>query len=430
MTTDTLQQLIIKTFNHFQSQDGWVNLAEFGGKIRGIDPTFSPQSYGHDRLSSLLESQDQILELRRDTSGGMQIVFGRLRNLQALPTVPEGSHVEFAPSAAPLPLLAPAKRVSQVPGIELTNWAYLGFYSNVLNRLAFIALYEDWEFRQSHSNPDKPHPILHSYLRYTFYRLKIEGKILIQHVAGKSFAAFNTGLVDKRYEPIYALLRPNQAGRAPAWQLSSFCIAAEDLDGKELVRYFNPLPQPAHYFDTFNDVLYDVRAPDPQLDWEHIILENIDRIPHELIAEKCPPGFELQEAGALSYESRERYFTVLADAIKNHSPTYRVIKNRMQDALHLSLKRVRWNFKTAIPTYFPKRNRISLLLPLALISDERVDRALVVERTPSGNYLGHTILPLDWAYSNARLVCRPDSDWLTVKEIDSESTLEEEAFED
>ncbi|MCH8297896.1 MAG: DUF3825 domain-containing protein [Chloroflexi bacterium] len=43
--------------------------------------------------------------------------------------------------------------------------------------------------------------------------------------------------------------------------------------------------------------------------------------------------------------------------------------------------------------------------------------ALPVEKTISGNYLGHTVLPLDWAYKNARLICRPDSDWLVPETI-------------
>jgi hypothetical protein len=56
--------------------------------------------------------------------------------------------------------------------------------------------------------------------------------------------------------------------------------------------------------------------------------------------------------------------------------------------------------------------------------------ALAVEKTASGSYLGHTMLPLDWAYKNARLVCRPDSDWLDTEEIaqtvaDDEDTSEE-----
>lgn len=54
---------------------------------------------------------------------------------------------------------------------------------------------------------------------------------------------------------------------------------------------------------------------------------------------------------------------------------------------------------------------------MCLVSDEQVDMALAVEKTPSGNYIGHTALPLDWAYKNARLICRPDSDWLVPEEI-------------
>ena len=97
--------------------------------------------------------------------------------------------------------------------------------------------------------------------------------------------------------------------------------------------------------------------------------------------------------------------------------TYRRIINRVKDAVDLSIKRVSWNFKTAIPQYYPRVARLQLLLPLCLVSDERVDLALAVEKTPSGSYLGHTVLPLDWAYTNARLICRPGSDWLTPKEI-------------
>lgn len=62
---------------------------------------------------------------------------------------------------------------------------------------------------------------------------------------------------------------------------------------------------------------------------------------------------------------------------------------------------------------------MSLLLPLALVNDDKVDIALVAERTTSENYLGHTILPLSWSYSNARLVTQSDSDWLVAEEIET-----------
>lgn len=85
-----------------------------------------------------------------------------------------------------------------------------------------------------------------------------------------------------------------------------------------------------------------------------------------------------------------------------------------------------WNFRTSIPIYYPTRNSISLLLPLSLMNESQIDLALVVEKTQSGNYLGHTILPLDWAYSNARLIARLDSNWLIVDKIDEDDATGED----
>ena len=52
--------------------------------------------------------------------------------------------------------------------------------------------------------------------------------------------------------------------------------------------------------------------------------------------------------------------------------------------------------------------------------------ALVVQRMRSGNYQGQTILTLPQAYLDARLVCRPDSDWLRTDEIVSDGADDEE----
>jgi hypothetical protein len=43
--------------------------------------------------------------------------------------------------------------------------------------------------------------------------------------------------------------------------------------------------------------------------------------------------------------------------------------------------------------------------------------ALVVNKTPANKYEGVTILPLDLAYTDARVVARPNSEWLDVKKI-------------
>ena len=123
-------------------------------------------------------------------------------------------------------------------------------------------------------------------------------------------------------------------------------------------------------------------------------------------------------------DERKAYYRAL-NVIVQDSRTYRRIMNRVKDAIDLSIKRVQWNFKTAIPTYYPRVRKLQLLLPVCLLSDEEVDMALAVEKTQSGSYLGHTVLPLDWAYKNARLVCRPDSDWLAPQDISAEGGEDE-----
>ena len=123
---------------------------------------------------------------------------------------------------------------------------------------------------------------------------------------------------------------------------------------------------------------------------------------------------------------RELYYSDLREALRSDTKTLRAIKNRFEDSLKLALKKVTWNYKTAIPMYYPRTNKLSLLLPLSLIDDDQIDLALVTEKLDSGNYKGHTILPLEWAYSNARLVTRPDSDWLVADRIENKPSEEED----
>lgn len=91
---------------------------------------------------------------------------------------------------------------------RLLNWAYLGFLPKALGNLKDKALDERWEFKDTLPDPDRPLPILHSYLLQTFGRLVLEEKVLV--TADGSYAALNTGLVDPRYEPIYALFVPKK----------------------------------------------------------------------------------------------------------------------------------------------------------------------------------------------------------------------------
>jgi hypothetical protein len=266
--------------------------------------------------------------------------------------------------------------------------------------------------------------VLDSYLKYTFYRLQREDsrnreRKIVESASGRSaWAAFNTGLVDRLYEPIYALFERNERSKRQPWKFYDFCVPGQGPAGKKLTQYFNPLPEPAKYFNGTSDMLLDT-SEKPHLDIPHIVLDGIqrDRYPAAFLADHTPAGFRWRDITLLSKHERKSYLSAYRDAVENDSRCYRDFKRRIEDATELALKRTRWNFKTAIPQYYPRFDEMSFLLPLAIHNDEVVDVALVISRNQSGSYQGSTVLPLDWAYKNARLVCRPDSDWLTPEEI-------------
>lgn len=299
-----------------------------------------------------------------------------------------------------------------VAGRALTDWAYLGNMTELLDTLAAIALPERWSFDDEQN--EHARPILRSYLTYTFYRLQAEGKVLENRAQG--IAAFNTGLVDRTYEPLYACFSPSSLGEP--WRFEAFCKAGSRQWGKKLVAAFNPLPRRPQYFKRKEDLLFDTDR-ELRRDADHILLDNINRLPRDFLLEEMRSSAEAPaviERAYTSHDPGERIlaFDELKEMIEDDPRIKRRLINRLDDAIELAQKRVDWNFKTAVPAFYPTKNTMSLLLPLDLTEDDRPDVALVVELMESGAYIGQTILTMRMAYNNARLICRPDSDWLNT----------------
>lgn len=375
-----------------------IDLAQLGGIIRGLFPGFSSQSYGCDKLKTLLQEYPELVELVRDESVYPPRYFARRAG-------DENKVGDDTPSA-----VRNAGRPNKTKGVgTLRDFALI--IHRRWHELAQLALKgENW-------GSSRELPLLQNFVKHTFTRLCYENKICFSP-DGK-FAAFNTGLVDDRYQPIYALCEKNNGESNQDWFLDSFCVAGENFSGKRLVTIFNPLPQAAYYFSEPANAIYNIEAGTPYIDWEHIIEENADRIPTELLT-RITRNFDAKDCKSLSEAEIDAYKESLSNYLKKDGFAYRQLIDAFNRGLDLALKKVRWNYKTAIPVYYPTFNKLSLLLPLCLISEDHVDVALVVERTNSGNYLGHTIYPLDWAYSNARLITRPDSDWLRQDVTDTE----------
>lgn len=301
----------------------------------------------------------------------------------------------------------------QAAGRALFDWAYIGNMNSLLSKLASAVLHETWTFKNEDDDAHQ-YSILKSYLLYTFYRLKTEGKILEDREKG--IAAFNTGLVDSTYEPVYACFSPSTID-AP-WRFEAFCRAGTKQWGKLLVRAFNPLPQRAEYFHRKEDLLFDPSKP-LQRDVDHILLDNMERLPKEFLEEELRNSSEALDCIEKTFESEDESaqqaaYDRLREIVQADPRLKRRLINRLDDAIEVAQKRVEWNFKTAVPAFYPTKNTMSLLLPLDLTDNERPDVALVVELVESGAYIGQTILTMEMAYNNARLISRPDSDWLNT----------------
>jgi hypothetical protein len=234
-----------------------------------------------------------------------------------------------------------------------------------LTDLSDLAEDENWDYVNTASNHHLP--ILYNYLQYTYQRLAEEAKIEIsddgQHLT------FNTGLVTANQEPIFAYCDSNTNPHRP----QNWFFKGWKRKGEYQMTRFSVLPSIAHYFDDAGLLVMDYRL-ELRANIEHIVSENKDRFPEPY---RTMPDYSVQ--------------TVVKGAIDN------------------SIERVRRNYKTAIPQFHNRR--IQLLLPLCLHRANVADIAIVVQKHDSF-YRASTCLTLDMAYNNARLLARPDRDWL------------------
>lgn len=250
--------------------------------------------------------------------------------------------------------------------MELLDFAWFPNLDVSLDILARMAMPENWQYRNAPDVHHK-HPILFNYLKFTFLKLHDEDRI--DYVDDK--ASFNTGLVTPNQEEIFALFGTNRKPNCEPFFFFRFCPESD----RELTT-FHPLPSIPTYFDDPSVLLFDSRL-DIRADYDHIIEENLDRFPDPF----CNPN--------------NKY----------------MLNNTLRGAIELAKKRVRRNYKTAVPQYY--QGKIQLLLPLSLFSPAKADLAMVVELDKERFYHASTCLTLDMAYNNARLLARPDIEWLS-----------------
>lgn len=260
---------------------------------------------------------------------------------------------------------------------DLMKFAYLPSWYGMLNYLENIALKEDWNFKTP--QPDRKNtknPVLENYIHHTYKRLAYEYNISDDDEVKKckiyidgNIACFNTGLFTRNYKYIYAYFEENSKKESPhRWVLKGFF---EDTDPK-LISICS-LPIRAEYFSDISDLIYDTKL-DLRVNSKHILDNPANR-------------------GRIPDKIREL-------------PTLPIF---FDAAIQLAKKKIEANYKVAVPQYY--QGKIQFLIPISLLDMENVDLALTVSKQ-DGYYTGNTCLTMDMAYNNARLISKPDSEWL------------------
>ena len=241
-------------------------------------------------------------------------------------------------------------------------------FKQSLRLLRDLAEPEDWSGTE---NPHRYLPILSSYLNFTYKRLVAEGKILIS--SDGSFAAFNTGLITPLAEEIFAVYGPNKRDNRPF----AFRRWTTPSDGI-LHNQFSQLPEMAQYFSSMSDLVFDF-SNEIHPNYRHILNDHPERYPEE--------------------------FKALPEPIR---------LSLLKGAIDRAIIRARRNYKTLVPQMYvtDSDSRIQFLMPLDLMARGKTDVALVVNPQASGAATANTALTLGMAYNNARLICRPSSEWL------------------
>nr|PZN73745.1 MAG: hypothetical protein DIU55_02335 [Bacillota bacterium] len=239
-----------------------------------------------------------------------------------------------------------------------------------LEELASMAIPERWSYSQYPSK--QQHPILKSYVEKTYERLKQQGRIL----RSGNKVLFNTGLLNVYFKEIYVL------GEAdPAYpQRVVGARPVLETDRAVLETFVNQKPPMATYFEKITDVIFD---PDLQINTDdiHIIDDNFDRIPPKYRTRKKSEIFALFQA-----------------------------------AIEFARIMARRNYKLVVPQFY--MGQIQFLMPIYLSGEfsGAPDFALVLQKM-GDVYRGNTILTLDMAYQNARLIAKPDTTWLSPEKF-------------
>ncbi len=242
-----------------------------------------------------------------------------------------------------------------------------------------------WHFQQDKFTAKYPNtavPKLKNYLNYTFRRLvdletSAPGRYFVQS-KDADWITFNTGLHNIHGADLLATFqrykqRPDAPIRVvPDWVFKG-CFAPNDRQYRD--HFGTDIPEIAWYSTDSRDYVFDNAYRLERDVFDHLF----DRA---------------KERAGLPNVNDE------------------VVRNYLRGALENLVPKIRRNYKIAIPVWYVEERRMQLLLPFFSANSPDVSCFLVDRDDVTKSYRLKTIFDLDQAYFSARLITRPDKDWL------------------
>lgn len=312
-----------------------------------------------------------------------------------------------------------------------------------LEKLANQALPEIWSFKGR-----EEYGILKNYLIYTFAH-QYKKEIFDSEKNGDQYIAFNTGLADKyTYNYIYAFFeRISNGGNDdihPLYFRKKYVLKQFSLPGEAGNEYrkITEFPDPPKYFESRSKMVWKFASNEVNdfiCNYKHILITNCERIPIDFYkqvayikkAKKLNGILDSNELNNQKYSQIRDYFRPIIDGTSElDDEVYRVYK-ALTEALHniisKTMSKLSLNWRAVIPCYNPvntEDEKDCFLLPISFDDqNEKPDGAMIAAVGTRIEIV--TIITFEMAYLDARLVCRPESEWLAIDKV-----LDDEKNED
>lgn len=249
----------------------------------------------------------------------------------------------------------------------LQKFAFCGTqegFMRSIDALAKMAEEEVWTI-----NPEEPNSVLFKYILGTFKQCYIQNKILYAH--DQSHCCFNTGLLTPNGNDILCVFRKNDWENAQPWALKFFADKTE----RRYMDLFSEIPNLATYTENFEEFYFN---PDYEIiiSTDHILDDNWERISAVVPLDKP------------------------------------IVKSLLVGVIEEAKIKIKRNIRLVVPQYY--HNEIMYLLPIRIPipNNQYVTMALAIELTQSNKYRANTIFTKEMAYEKARLLMKPESNWL------------------